>query len=354
MTFIEANTAYEAWLRTRCDVVETDLDYKHKRMAKDAFHFLRATSFRWAGQIETCLPDVVHAPSVLSVGDCHVENFGTWRDRESRLVWGINDFDDAAVMPYTLDLVRLATSARLADKLAVAIDDAAGAILKGYIHGLEQPRPALIDETERWIRKHVSVSDDDRREFWHDIDGLLAAQHEPDLEKLLCKRLPTGATVEKIARRPKQGGGSLGRPRFVVVAHWRGGRVVREGKALVASSWDYAHGNRTAEPRFLKLARGSYRAYDPFLNFENPFIVRRIWPDARKIDLGRDPDAKLTHQLLKAMGRDIGAIHAASHEVVHLIKADLAARPDGWLHDAAKSAQVMVENDFKEWHESRK
>ena len=63
MSFIEANTAYEAWLRTRCDVVETDLDYKHKRMAKDAFHFLRATSFRRAGQIEACLPDVVHAPS---------------------------------------------------------------------------------------------------------------------------------------------------------------------------------------------------------------------------------------------------------------------------------------------------
>ena len=28
------------------------------------------------------------------------ENFGTWRDADGRLVWGVNDFDEAAVMPW--------------------------------------------------------------------------------------------------------------------------------------------------------------------------------------------------------------------------------------------------------------
>jgi uncharacterized protein (DUF2252 family) len=51
---------------------------------------------------------------VLGVGDLHVENFGTWRDVEGRLVWGINDFDDANVIPYTGDLVRFAASAHSA------------------------------------------------------------------------------------------------------------------------------------------------------------------------------------------------------------------------------------------------
>ena len=51
---------------------------------------------------------------MLAVGDMHVENFGTWRDAEGRLVWGVNDFDEAAKMPYTIDLVRLAASAMLA------------------------------------------------------------------------------------------------------------------------------------------------------------------------------------------------------------------------------------------------
>ena len=60
------------------------------------------------------LPRIGDAPSVLAVGDIHIENFGTWRDEEGRLVWGVNDFDEAAEMPYVLDLVRLATSAALA------------------------------------------------------------------------------------------------------------------------------------------------------------------------------------------------------------------------------------------------
>jgi len=45
---------------------------------------------------------------------CIWKNFGTWRDGDGRLVWGVNDFDEAAVMPYPLDLVRLAASIRLA------------------------------------------------------------------------------------------------------------------------------------------------------------------------------------------------------------------------------------------------
>ncbi|GLR95122.1 hypothetical protein GCM10007858_27560 [Bradyrhizobium liaoningense] len=114
MTFQRDNAAFEHWLRKQCDVVEADLAHKHERMQKDAFTFLRATFFRWAQRIEKLCPKLKDAPAVLSVGDMHIENYGTWRDAEGRLVWGINDFDEAAVIPYPFDLVRLATSARLA------------------------------------------------------------------------------------------------------------------------------------------------------------------------------------------------------------------------------------------------
>jgi uncharacterized protein (DUF2252 family) len=33
---------------------------------------------------------------LLAVGDLRVENFGVWFDSQQRLVWGVNDFDDAA------------------------------------------------------------------------------------------------------------------------------------------------------------------------------------------------------------------------------------------------------------------
>jgi uncharacterized protein (DUF2252 family) len=141
MSFRTDNAAFEMWLRTQCCVVDADLDYKHERMKRNAFVFLRATYFRWAKRIEALCPELRDAPRVLSVGDTHTENFGTWRDAEGRLVWGINDFDDAAVIPYPFDVVRLAASVRLAPMKQAANRDAAAAILEGYILGLTSPRP---------------------------------------------------------------------------------------------------------------------------------------------------------------------------------------------------------------------
>ena len=99
MSFISDNEKYEAWLRNQCHVVEADLKKKHERMRESAFIFLRATYFRWARRIESICDKLAKTPPVLSIGDLHLENFGTWRDEEGRLVWGANDFDDAAVMP---------------------------------------------------------------------------------------------------------------------------------------------------------------------------------------------------------------------------------------------------------------
>ena len=42
------------------------------------------------------------------MGDLHVENLGMCLDSRRRLVWGINDFDEACELPFTSDLVRLA------------------------------------------------------------------------------------------------------------------------------------------------------------------------------------------------------------------------------------------------------
>src|SRR5262249_36788594 len=110
-SFEAANAAYELWLAKQCEVVKGDLRRKHKRMRENTFAFLRATYFRWARRIEAVCPDFADAPAVLAVGDLHLENFGTWRDAEGRLVWGVNDFDEAAVMPYAYDLIRLMASA---------------------------------------------------------------------------------------------------------------------------------------------------------------------------------------------------------------------------------------------------
>src|SRR3954454_2702209 len=160
MTSIQASTRiYEDWLRRELngELVEPDLERKHEKMRHDPFSFLRATYWRWAETILDQCPEITKAPSVLAIGDIHLENFGTWRDIEGRLIWGVNDFDEAATMPYPLDLVRLAASVRRS-KFPLNNSDAAEAVLDGYKAGLKAPRPTLLDEQERWMRPYVACS----------------------------------------------------------------------------------------------------------------------------------------------------------------------------------------------------
>jgi hypothetical protein len=78
------------------------------------------------------------------------------------------------------------------------------------------------------------------------------------------------------------------------------------------------------------------------------FVFRRLAADARKVELGKNNDMELKAKLFGAMGRELGAIHAASPGAVSRIQADLAARPVGRLHKAAKTA-AAVEEDYREW-----
>src|SRR5215470_8916576 len=114
MDIFQSTDRYEAWLRTQIPVREQDLESKHEKMAEGLFEFFRATYYRWAEHWTAICPALAAAPQCLAVADLHVENFGTWRDGEGRLIWGINDFDEACPLAYSNDLVRLASSAFIA------------------------------------------------------------------------------------------------------------------------------------------------------------------------------------------------------------------------------------------------
>src|SRR6478672_8852546 len=165
MSFRDDNARYEKWLATQCKVVKADIAFKHHRMKKSAFIFLRATYFRWARKIGDWCPELMDAPIVLGVGDLHLENFGTWRDADGRLVWGVNDFDEAAKMPYVLDIVRLATSAVLAKVPGITPTEICASVAEGYAKGLKAPAPFVLDHDHKWLRDVVVVSDKDRKKF---------------------------------------------------------------------------------------------------------------------------------------------------------------------------------------------
>lgn len=347
MSFVEQNTAYENWMRTACAVVEEDLERKHDRMSKNAFKFLRATFFRWPYTVRATAPEIMKLPAPLAVGDAHVENFGTWRDAEARLVWGINDHDDAAEIPYASDILRLAVSTRLAG-FGVGNREAAQAIFGGYGEGLNEPGPTLLDQKEMWMRDYVAVTDEQRKSFWEEIDGYPDARPSDDARSVLLASLPAGASLERFASASK-GGGSLGRPRYVAVARWRGGRIAREAKALLASGWDWGTGSADRRSRFGDAVNLPTSAPDPFLRTDRGFIVRRIAADTRKVERDANFDGKLDAKLLRAMGSEIGSLHASTLPAKHAVLEDLGRRDADWLHEKAKAAASAVEADFAEW-----
>ena len=352
MSFRRDNKLYEAWLARQCEIVKDDLRYKHLRMKKSPFIFLRATYFRWARKIGDWCPELMDAPQVLSVGDLHLENFGTWRDADGRLVWGVNDFDEAAVMPYVLDLVRLATSIQLAPDLEIGHRRAAAALLQGYRKGLDDPQPALLFEGETWLRRYAEPADGKPEKFWREVAKYPKKKQPPAVAHALIASLPKGVHRKKVrlCAIPRKGGGSLGRPRYAAVAFWRGGQVLREAKALVPSAWTWANGpKQSAKSNFLALANGRYRAPDPFLQVRGKYIFRRIAADSIKIELGADAGRKLHLNLLEAMGFDLASIHAAGAAGVKALKADLKKRRPDWLSAAATVAADAVKRDYREW-----
>jgi uncharacterized protein (DUF2252 family) len=77
MNIFKATADFERWLAKRLPVVRQDIALKHKHMAEAAFPFFRATFCRWLQLWPEVCPELAKAPSVLAVGDLHIENFGT-------------------------------------------------------------------------------------------------------------------------------------------------------------------------------------------------------------------------------------------------------------------------------------
>jgi Ser/Thr protein kinase RdoA (MazF antagonist) len=353
----KANAAYERWLREelRDPIVEADLRTKHEKMSSGPFPFLRATYWRWAETILDICPKLRNAPQVLAVGDIHLENYGMWRDDDGRLVWGVNDFDEAAVMPYALDLVRLAASAALArPSRRYRNSDTCGAILQGYVKGLENPRPFVLDKEHPHLRSLLVVDEMARAKFWAKVAAQKSLKKPPKrFRRAIAAAMPeSGLTVEKYY--PRQAGtGSLGRQRWVGVADWRGGLVLREAKALVSSGWVRARGLKSRRLHVREIAAGRYRAPDPWYSANDELVVRRLSPNTRKIEVAEEPEELLSPRMLAAMGHELANIHLGTGDHRRAIERDLAKRKDDWLHRNTLKAAAFVAKEFEQWRGKR-
>jgi hypothetical protein len=353
---IHASTArYEQWLGRHLRLVRGDLQLKHERMREGLFLFMRATYYRWAEQWLR-LGDRLHlAPEVLAVGDLHLENFGTWRDAEGRLIWGVNDFDEAARLPYTSDLVRLAANALLAIRerhLRLSESDAMAALLEGYDASLAGGgRPFVLADEHRALRVIAVDRLKDPKRFWNGLEGLRRrrAPLPAGVGTVISRMLPAPG-LKRVYYDRVAGLGSLGRERVVAIAEWEGGKVAREAKALAPSAALWAAGKRGGTILYQAVLDRAVRCADPFVMARSGWIVRRLAPDCSRIELADLPHERDETRLLYDMGWETANIHLAGGRA-GVLRRHLAGRPRGWLERAADDMADMVVHDWKAWRD---
>ncbi|MFD7668234.1 DUF2252 domain-containing protein [Streptomyces sp. NPDC059788] len=93
---------------------------KFRKMAASAFAFYRGTACLFYHDLQASGGGPGSGPyedertgQVWIHGDLHAENFGTYMDATGRLIFNVNDFDEAYVGPFTWDLKRFAASVAL-------------------------------------------------------------------------------------------------------------------------------------------------------------------------------------------------------------------------------------------------
>jgi len=358
MDIVKATRQFEQWMGRQTTLVRRDLRLKHQRMAESAFFFFRATFYRWMQLWPKICPDLSAAPEVLAVGDLHIENFGTWRDVEGRLVWGVNDFDEAAVLPYAIDLVRLATSAILAIEeghLALRKKDACGAILGGYQESMgEGGRPFVLEEENTWLRRIAVNRLRDPVHFWQRLgnlprfDGRIPRAAQQALGCLWPDRDLRYQVFRRVA-----GLGSLGHPRLLAIAQFEGGRIAREAKALLPSALYWATEKKApAKLLYQKIMTSAVRCPDPYVRLCGSWVVRRLSPHCCRIELNVLPRHRDELRLLNAMGRETANIHLGNRNGRE-IRRHLRSLHPNLLSSAVTEMAAAVRKDWQAWRDAK-
>lgn len=127
-----------------------------QRMLENPFTFYRGT----AGLMAHDLARDPHSGILVAAsGDAHISNFGFFASPERRLVFDLNDFDEAAIAPWEWDVKRLVTSIVVggmhAQYAESDIRDIALAVVAAYLRNLE--RMTALSPTERYFM-HADIN----------------------------------------------------------------------------------------------------------------------------------------------------------------------------------------------------
>ncbi|MEU1039559.1 DUF2252 domain-containing protein [Streptomyces sp. NPDC005551] len=120
---------------------------KFRKMAASAFAFYRGTAGLFYHDLDADKrggPYLDERTSRVWIhGDLHAENFGTYMDAQGRLIFNVNDFDEAYVGPFTWDLKRFAASVALIGYAKALSDEQITELVRVYAQAYRERIRAL-------------------------------------------------------------------------------------------------------------------------------------------------------------------------------------------------------------------
>ena len=109
---------------------------KFRKMAASPFAFYRGSASLFYADLTGNYADTSflsdRTSRVWIHGDLHAENFGTYMNSSGRLVFNVNDFDEAYVGPFSWDLKRFAASVALIGYAKALSDDVISALVTAF------------------------------------------------------------------------------------------------------------------------------------------------------------------------------------------------------------------------------
>lgn len=132
------------------DLMEADADAfrtKFRKMAADPFAFYRGSAVLFYADMATIEDrwSDERTSRVWIHGDLHAENFGTYMDATGRIVFDVNDFDEAYLGHVSWDLRRFAASFALLAWSKAFSDEVIGELIEVYLD-------AWLDQVEAFTR----------------------------------------------------------------------------------------------------------------------------------------------------------------------------------------------------------
>jgi uncharacterized protein (DUF2252 family) len=339
------------------------LTLKAARLRHDPFAFFRGTNPLFLEFLPRA-NFLFRAPATLICGDLHLENFGAFKGDNRLCYFDLNDFDEACLAPFTVDLVRFVTGVKVAAPGLGFSKTQSRVLVQRFLLAYAQ---AIKDGKPRWVERSLATGvfrallrramQRSRTELLDRftklkggkrrirLDGVRAMALEPAdlprLERFLARiNLPAAERdfFELLdAARRIAGNGSLGLERYMMLVRGLGSpdrNFVLDLKcaapSAVAAWLKRKQPDWRSEAKRVKEVQTIMQAIPPAMLHAvmfcgRPFVLKELQPSIDRLDLAQWP-GKLNRftQAVEGMGRvaawahlrGSGHHHAASVETI--------------------------------------